>query len=150
VNLRRSYRFTLLALAVLGAVIGLFTGLQATRTVGAGPVRVSVGALVALVLTAGLGSLAAWTLRSRDAAFAPGAGWFVAVLGLLFAPHPGGDIVLPGDGADAVAFLLLGIAGTVLAGVVASRILPRRPTSRDETADHGSAGRPSPQRRHRR
>lgn len=168
--MRRGYRLALLTLALLGAVVGLFTGLQATRGIDVGPVRVSVGAVAALVLTAGLGSLAAWLLRSRDAAFAPGVGWFVAVLTLLFAPHPGGDIVLPGDGVDAIAFLLLGIGGTIIAGAIATRLLPARPATRaesasgrsassrsassrsasNESAGDKSAGPPSPQPRHRR
>ena len=142
---RAGYRFALLALGVLGAVVGIFTGLQATRTMPVGPVRVSVGAVAALVLTVGLGTLATVALRSRDAAYAPGAGWFVAVLGLLFAPHPGGDVVLPGDGGDVVAFLLLGIVGTVAAGIIASRVVPPRPVRTDEPAES-----PSPEGRHRR
>ncbi len=116
----------MLSLCVLGVVVGLFSGLQATRLVLLGPVHISVGAVAALVLNAGFGVLAAWALRSRDAAFAPGVGWFVAVLGLLFLPHPGGDIVLPGSGADAIAFLLLGIAGVIVAVVLAARIVPPR------------------------
>jgi hypothetical protein len=122
----------MLSLCVLGVVVGLFSGLQATRLLLLGPVHVSVGAVAALVLNAGFGALAAWALRSRDAAFAPGIGWFVAVLALLFLPHPGGDIVLPGSGADAVAFLLLGIVGVIVAVVIAARIVPPRalPSSR--------------------
>ena len=142
---RAGYRFALLTLGVLGAVVGIFTGLQATRTMPVGPVHVSVGAVAALVLTAALGTCATVALRSRDAAFAPGAGWFVAVLGLLFAPHPGGDVVLPGDGGDVVAFLLLGIGGTVAAGFIAARLVPPRPVRAAEPAES-----PSPEGRHRR
>jgi hypothetical protein len=116
----------MLSLCVVGVVVGLFSGLQATRLVLLGPVHISVGAVAALVLNAGLGVLAAWALRSRDAAFAPGVGWFIAVLGLLFLPHPGGDIVLPGSGADAIAFLLLGIVGVIVAVLVTARIVPPR------------------------
>ncbi|HEX7105764.1 MAG TPA: hypothetical protein VF218_07365 [Acidothermaceae bacterium] len=120
------YRWAMLLIGVVGIVVGLFTGLQATRLLVLGPVHISVGALAALVLNVGFGVLAAWALQSRDAAFMPGVGWFVAVLGLLFLPHPGGDIVLPGSGADAIAFLLLGIVGVILAAVVAARIVPAR------------------------
>jgi len=116
----------MLSLCVLGVVVGLFSGLQATRLVLLGPVHISVGALAALVLNAGFGVAAGWALRSRDAAFAPGVGWFIAVLGLLFLPHPGGDIVLPGSGADAIAFLLLGIVGVIAAVAITARIVPRR------------------------
>jgi len=123
----------MLLIGVVGIVVGLFTGLQATRLLLLGPVHISVGALAALVLNVGLGVLAAWALQSRDAAFMPGVGWFVAVLGLLFLPHPGGDIVLPGSGADAIAFLLLGIAGVILAAVAAARIVPPRASLSSKT-----------------
>jgi hypothetical protein len=116
----------MLSLCVLGVVVGLFSGLQATRILLLGPVHISVGALAALVLNAGFGVAAGWALRSRDAAFAPGVGWFIAVLGLLVLPHPGGDIVLPGSGADAIAFLLLGIVGVIVAVLVTARIVPPR------------------------
>jgi hypothetical protein len=65
-------------------------------------------------------------MRSRDAATLPGLGWFLAVLGLLFLPHPGGDIVLPGSGGDAIGFLVAGILGVIAAGVTAARIVPPR------------------------
>lgn len=116
----------MLSLCVLGVVVGLFSGLQATRLLLLGPVHISVGAVAALVLNAAFGVLAAWALRSRDAAFAPGVGWFFAVLALLFLPHPGGDIVLPGSGSDAIAFLLLGIAGVIVAVAITARIVPPR------------------------
>ncbi|HET9186814.1 MAG TPA: hypothetical protein VFN80_02585 [Acidothermaceae bacterium] len=120
------YRWAMLAIGVVGVVVGFFTGLQATRLLLLGPVHVSVGAVAALALNAGFGVLAAWALRSRDAAFMPGVGWFVAVLAVLFLPHPGGDIVLPGSGADAIAFLLLGVVGVIVAVVVTARIVPPR------------------------
>lgn len=120
---------------MLGLVVGVFTGFQATRLLYWGPLHVSVGGFAALVLNVLFGGLAAWGLTSREAALMPGIGWFIAVLGLLFLPHPGGDIVLPGSGGDAIAFLLLGIAGTILAAMIATRIvppraLPGRPTRR--------------------
>jgi hypothetical protein len=123
------------SLVVLGLVVGVFTGFQATRLLYWGPLHVSVGGFAALVLNVLFGGLAAWGLTSREAALMPGIGWFIAVLGLLFLPHPGGDIVLPGSGGDAIAFLLLGIAGTILAAMIATRIvppraLPGRPTRR--------------------
>lgn len=116
----------MLSIGVVGVVVGFFTALQATRLLLLGPVHVSVGAIAALVLNAGFGVLAGWALQSRDAAFVPGAGWFVAVLAVLFLPHPGGDIVLPGAGADAIGFLLLGVVGVVVAVVVTARIVPPR------------------------
>ena len=116
----------MLSIGALGAVVGLFTGLQATRLLLFGPVHISVGAVAALVLNAGFGVASAWALRSRDAAFAPGVGWFAGVLGLLFLPHPGGDIVLPGSGADVISFLLLGLVGVVVAVVVTARLVPPR------------------------
>jgi len=123
------------SLFVLGLVVGVFTGFQATWLLYWGPLHVSVGGFAALVLNVLFGGLAAWGLTSREAALMPGIGWFIAVLGLLFLPHPGGDIVLPGSGGDAIAFLLLGIAGTILAAMIATRIvppraLPGRPTRR--------------------
>ena len=116
----------MLAIGLVGVVVGLFTALQATRLLLLGPVHLSVGAVAALVLNAAFGVLAAWALRSRDAAFMPGVGWFVAVLAVLFLPHPGGDVVLPGSGADAITFLLLGVVGVIVAVVVTARIVPPR------------------------
>jgi hypothetical protein len=125
-------RGAIVSLAVLGGVVGLFSGLQATRDMRWGALHVSVGAVAALGLNAISGLLGALGLRARGAAWAPGVGWFVVVLGLLFGPHPGGDILVPGAGGDAIAFLLLGIAGAVLARLLASlliraRRLPRPP-----------------------
>lgn len=116
----------MLSIGVVGVVVGFFTALQATRLLVLGQVHISVGALAALVLNAGFGVLAGWALRSRDAAFVPGVGWFLAVLAVLFLPHPGGDIVLPGAGADAIAFLLLGVVGVVVAVLLTARIVPAR------------------------
>ncbi len=116
----------MLSIGVVGAVVGLFTSLQATRLILFGPVHLSVGAIAALIVNAGFGVLAGWALQSRDAAFVPGVGWFVAVLAVLFLPHPGGDIVLPGSGADAIAFLLLGIIGVIVAVVLTARFVPPR------------------------
>jgi drug/metabolite transporter (DMT)-like permease len=65
-------------------------------------------------------------LRSRDAALAPGIGWFVVVLAMLFLPRPGGDIIVPESGGDAIAFLILGFFGIFVAGFAAARIVPRR------------------------
>ena len=116
----------MLSIGVAGVVVGFFTALQATRLLLFGPLHISVGAIAALAMNAGFGVLAGWALRSRDAAFVPGVGWFVAVLAVLFLPHPGGDIVLPGAGADAIAFLLLGVVGVVVAVVATARIVPAR------------------------
>ena len=118
-------RAAIMVLAGLGGVVGLFGGLQVTRVLAWGPLHVSVGAIAAFVANAGFGALGAWGLRSRDAALAPGVGWFLVTLGLLFLPHPGGDIVVPQSGGDAIAFLVLGFAGIGLAGYLASRIVPR-------------------------
>ncbi len=133
-RLRCVYRWAMLSIVVVGVVVGLFSGLQATRLLLLGPVHITVGGAAALALNAGFGVVAAWALRSRDAALMPGVGWFVAVLGLLFLPHPGGDIVLPGSGADAIAFLLLGVAGVIVAVVATARIVPPRalPPSRTD------------------
>ena len=124
-------RGAFIALLVLGGVAGLFSGLQATRLWQLGAVHLSVGGLIAVVANAGFGVFAAWGLGSRDAALVPGVGWFLAVLGLLFLPHPGGDIVVPESGWDSIAFLVLGFAGIALAAIVAGRIVPRavRPAS---------------------
>jgi hypothetical protein len=128
------YRSTLVMLVIIGGVVGLFTGVQVTRLWELGPVHISAGALTALVANAALGVVAAWALQSRDAAFLPGVGWFLVVLGLLFLPHPGGDIMLPGSGGDVLAFIVLGFAGTFAAGfvgsglVVAAAARPSRPT----------------------
>jgi vacuolar-type H+-ATPase subunit I/STV1 len=117
-------------LVVLGGVVGLFTGLEATQSLFLGALHVSIGAVAAFVANVAFGAFGAWGLRTRDAALAPGAGWFLAVLGLLFLPHPGGDIVVPGSGGDAVAFLLAGIAGIVAAGLLGARIVPREASLR--------------------
>ncbi|MGH8888806.1 MAG: hypothetical protein ACRDV3_03485 [Acidothermaceae bacterium] len=122
---RATYRGALIALLVLGAVVGLISGLQATRLWDLGALHLSVGGLAAFVANALFGVLGAWGLRSRDAAFVPGAGWFLAVLGLLFLPHPGGDIVVPGSGGDAIGFLVLGFVGIAGAAIVAARLIPR-------------------------
>jgi len=119
------HRGAIIALLVLGAVVGLFSGLQATRLWDLGALHLSVGGLAALVANALFGALGACGLRSRDVAFVPGIGWFLVVLGLLFLPHPGGDIVVPGSGGDAIGFVVLGFVGTGLAGIVAARLVPR-------------------------
>lgn len=121
------YRSTLGLLVILGGVVGLFSGLQATRLWELGPVHLSVGGLVALIANAVFGVAAATALRSRDAAFLPGVGWFFVVLGLLFLPHPGGDVMLPGSGGDAIAFIVLGFAGTFAAAFAASRVVSVAP-----------------------
>jgi hypothetical protein len=113
------------ALVLLGAVVGLFSALQATRLWHLDALHLSVGGLAALVANSAFGAFGAWGLRSRDAAVAPGVGWFLVVLALLFLPHPGGDILLPGSGGDVIGFLGLGFAGTGLAAVAAIRLAPR-------------------------
>jgi hypothetical protein len=116
----------MLSIGVVGVVVGVFSSFQATRLILLGPVHISVGGVAALALNGGFGVLSGWALQSRDAVFAPGVGWFVAVLAVLFLPHPGGDIVLPGAGADAIAFLLMGVVGVIAAAVLTARIVPPR------------------------
>ena len=111
---------------MLGGVVGLFSGLQVTRLWYLGALHLSVGAVWALVANAVFGIFGAWGMRSRDAALLPGVGWFLVVLGLLFLPHPGGDVMLPESGGAPIAFLLLGFVGIALAGSIASRIVPGR------------------------
>lgn len=120
-------RGALVALLLLGAVVGLFSGLQATRLWDVGSLHLSAGALAAVAANTLFGALGAWGLRSRDAAFIPGIGWFLVVLALLFLPHPGGDIVVPGSGGDAIAFIVAGFVGAGVAAIVAARLIPRAP-----------------------
>jgi hypothetical protein len=116
-------RFAFVALGLLGAVTGVFTGLQATRLWMLGPLHLSVGAIVALVLNVFGGLAGAWALRLRDAAWPHGVGWFVGVLALIFAPRPGGDVLIPGSGWPAIAFVLAGFGGAVVARVLAPRVV---------------------------
>ena len=109
------------AVLALGFVIGLISTLAATALVRLGPVHLSVGALVAGPGNAVLGIAAAWGLRSREASMLPAVGWFMAVLVGVFAPRPGGDIVVPGSGWDVGAFVIVGIAGAAVAVVAVGR-----------------------------
>jgi hypothetical protein len=135
------HRVTLGVLVIIGCVVGFFTGLQATRTWELGAVHLSIGALAALFANVLFGIAAAWALQSRDAAFLPGIGWFLAVLGLLFLPHPGGDIMLPGAGGDAIAFIVLGFIGAFAAGFAAPRVVTTPAGSSSATTS--TPGRPA-------
>lgn len=111
----------LVAVLLVGMAVGFISTLEATALLRIGPVHLAVGALIAGVANAVLGTAAAWGLRSRDATLVPAVGWFIVVLVSIFGPHPGGDIVLPGSGWDVGAFIVVGFAGAFLATVAVAR-----------------------------
>jgi hypothetical protein len=108
------------SLIVLGAVVGFIGVLQATALVRLGWLHLSVGAVIVGPANLVFGLFAGWGLRTREAAALPALGWFVALIVAVFAPHPGGDILVPGSGWDIGAFTAAGAAGGVLAAVFAS------------------------------
>ena len=111
----------IVAVLALGFVIGMISTLAATALVRLGPVHLSLGALIAGPVNAVLGVAAAWGLRSREASMLPAVGGFMAVLVVVFAPRPGGDVVVPGSGWDVGAFVIVGIAGAAVAVVAVGR-----------------------------
>lgn len=120
-----------LLVAVGGLLLGVFLGVVGAFWVPLrlGGVRVPLSPLlvpVAVVVACRVAGL--WT-RSGLAAAAPGLGWAAAVL-VLSMQGPGGDIVLQGDDPVATAYLLVGMAGAAVGGVVGVP-RPTRPPSRD-------------------
>jgi hypothetical protein len=122
------------AVVALGAVVGLIAALEATALVRLGPLHLSVGALISAPALLIFGLLAVWGLGARDAALLPAVGWFVALALLVFGPHPGGDILIPGSGWDVGAYLTAGLIGAALAALLAGRVL----SSRDSPASPGA------------
>jgi hypothetical protein len=126
---------------VLGLLVGIVTGTEATQAARLGTVRISLGAVAAFVFTAGFGAFAGWGLGGREMAALPGMGWLGGVLVLIAVPRPGGDIWIPGSGADVYGFLFAGFAGVLAAVPLAARLLRRR------AAPDGRDAEPSPTRR---
>lgn len=110
-------------IVLLAVVVGVISSLYATELVRFGAVHVSVGAVIAGVFDLAGGLAAGWLLTSRDAILLPGLGWFVGLAVLVFVPTGGGDVVVPGSGDDVYAFLVAGVGGTALAGLIGYRDL---------------------------
>ena len=119
---------TYLVLGVLGAAIGVWGAfLVPLRLFGGVEGFADVVGLVGTAVAGGLGGLG---LRSAPAAVVPGIGWILAVLALGYSA--GGDVVIPGslgnDSGVAVVgtlYLVSGLMGTLVAGVVVGRRLRR-------------------------
>ena len=131
----------LVMVIVLGVLVGIATGTEATQAARLGTVRISLGAVGAFVFTAGFGAFAGWGLGAREMAALPGLCWLGGVLVLIVVPRRGGDIWIPGSGADVYGFLFAGFAGVLAAVPLASQLLRRR------AARDGRDTEPSPTRR---
>jgi hypothetical protein len=100
------------ALAAVGAVVGLVGAFVHDASVEVLGVRVPVGLLVALGLAAATYALVAWTLHSRLAVLACGLGWLLSVF-VLSVRRSEGDLVV---GANLPGFVFL-LGGSVLIGL---------------------------------
>jgi hypothetical protein len=130
----RDGRATLVAtyavLLVLGFAIGVWGAfLVPLRLFGQVEGLADVVGLAGTALAGCLGGLGA---ASAPAAVLPGVGWILAVLVLGYSP--GGDVVIPGslgnDHGVAVVgtlYLVCGLVGTLLAGLLVARRLRRNP-----------------------
>ena len=99
---------TWLAFACTGVALGLISAALVHADWSVGGTPISQGVLVAGLANAASGWLAARFFR--PGAWAPGLGWFLAA-GVLSFGGPGGDVLLAGDNATAVFW----VVGTVCA-----------------------------------
>ena len=112
------------ALALLGATLGVYGAfLVPLRLFGGVEGLADVLGFVATGVTGYLGALG---VGRAAAAVMPGIGWIVAVVALNIAR--GGDVVIPGSlatdpgiGIVGTLYLLSGLVGTLVAGVLAGR-----------------------------
>lgn len=112
------------ALALLGAVLGVYGAFLV-------PLRLfgdveGLADVLGLVATGATGYLGALGVGRATAAVMPGIGWIVAVVVLNVSR--GGDVVIPGSlatdpgiGHVGTLYLLSGLVGTLVAGVLAGR-----------------------------
>lgn len=124
--MRRVGRAVLLVLLAgvggLVGVVGSFVHDASVELVGVG---VPVGLVVALGMVGAVQLLAGWSLRSRFAVLAPGAGWLLLVLRLGI-PRPEGDLVV----AAGVAGYVFLLGGSVLIGLGIALPYGSRPVPR--------------------
>ncbi|MCU0284355.1 MAG: DUF6113 family protein [Candidatus Nanopelagicales bacterium] len=123
----------LLAVAMVGLLIGLVGGVGQWWTLDVAGVGLPVGALLGIVTAALVVRACAWWVGSRAGAIASATGWLAATL-MLGTTSASGDLILS-SGTRQVAYLIVG--SMVLAACCGFPLLP------DEDAPEAAEGVPA-------
>jgi hypothetical protein len=95
-----------LALLLLGVMVGVFTAILQAQRIQVGQVWVPTGVVLALAVLVPIARAAAWWLRSRWGAACLGLGWLVATL-TLGTSASRGDLILD-SGPRQISYLVIG------------------------------------------